>query len=143
MPPNFPRCQNKPKKGPPGPRISDNYWLNESNQNLLKGCCDDPENPIRLGDCFIICALQQSPKARADFCKLYPSLMDCEKERFDILMQDNPFLFKLVKSPTTVEDQFQCTQNKRIPVRTSGPGGGFRAPRGCPPRPPHLAKGGC
>jgi len=140
---NFPRCQDPPKKKPEPPRISSNFWLNESNENLLKGCCCDPDNPIRLGDCFIVCALQQSPKARQDFCLLYPALGECEKERFDILMRDNPFLFKLVKDPTTVTDEFQASQNRRIPVRTAGPQGGRRQPIGCAPRPPHLTKGCC
>lgn len=123
--------------------INTNFWiLPESGRNLLKGCCCDPENPVRLQDCFILHALQNSQKARDDFCKLYPSLFPCEKERFDILFQDNPFLIKKRECTTRTSDTFQRRMNN-IPVRTAGARGGLRLPVGHVSQvvnlPPHLA----
>lgn len=110
---------------------STNFWILPSGDNTLKGCECDPDNPIRLQDCFILDALQHSQKARDDFCLLYPALFPCEKERFDILFQDNPFLTKKVIDPTTVSDKFQSSMNQS-PIYTSGSKqfGGRRLPRG-------------
>jgi hypothetical protein len=97
-----------------------------------------------LQDCFIIWALQHSQKAREDFCTLYPALFPCEKERFDTLFAENPYVFKIVLCQTDYEDNFQRAMNKRIPVRTSGPDpfGGRRLPKGNVAQkmnlPPHL-----
>lgn len=121
----------------------DNFWiLPESGKNLLRGCECDPCNPIRLQDCFIIHALQTSRRARCDFDALYPSLFPCEKERFDILFEDNPFISKLREDITTTEDKFQRRMNN-IPVYTSGVRGAHRLPVGHVSQvvnlPPHLA----
>jgi len=120
-----------------------NFWiLPSSGDNLLKGCECDPDNPIRLQDCFIIHAIQHSALARTDFDKLCPSLFPCEKERFEILFRDNPMLSRKVECPTTYEDTFQRRMNK-IPVYTAGRGGGLRLPVGHVSQvvnlPPHLA----
>lgn len=120
-----------------------NFWiLPESGDNLLRGCCCDPDNPIRLQDCFILHAIQHSQVARDDFCKLYPSLFPCEKERFDTLFADNPMLTRLVTDCTTSEDTFQRRMN-RIPVYTAGKLGGRYLPVGRVAQtinlPPHLA----
>lgn len=120
-----------------------NFWiLPESGKNLLKGCECDPENPIQLQDCFILHAIEQSQKARNDFCTLYPALFPCEQERLDILIEDNPLLSKLREDPTTATDKFQARMN-RIPVYTSGLRGGLRLPVGHVSQvvnlPPHLA----
>jgi hypothetical protein len=120
-----------------------NFWiLPESGENTLKGCECDPDNPIRLQDCFILHAIQHSNKARNDFCDLYPSLFPCEKERFDILFGDNPFISQLVVDITSNEDTFQRRMNN-IPVYTSGNRGGLRLPVGHVSQvvnlPPHLA----
>jgi len=121
----------------------DNFWiLPESGRNLLKGCECDPENPIRLQDCFVLHAIQHSTKARKDFCDLYPSLFPCEKERFDILFGDNPLLTNLVVCSMNYEDTFQRRMNN-IPVYTSGLNGAKRLPVGHVSQvvnlPPHLA----
>lgn len=120
-----------------------NYWiLPESGENTLKGCVCDPDNPIRLQDCFILWAIEHSQQARDDFCKLYPSLFPCEKERFDLLFGDNPLLSKLVVCQTDYEDTFQRRMNN-IPVYTSGLNGAKRLPVGHVSQvvnlPPHLA----
>lgn len=120
-----------------------NFWiLPESGRNLLKGCECDPDNPIRLQDCFIIHAVQHSQKARNDFCDLYPSLFPCEKERFDLLFGDNPMLSRKVVCQMDYEDTFQRRMNN-IPVYTSGSRGGLRLPAGHVSQvvnlPPHLA----
>lgn len=121
----------------------DNFWiLPESGRNLLKGCECDPDNPIRLQDCFVLHAIQHSAKARKDFCDLYPSLFPCEKERFDVLFGDNPLLTNLVVDSTSYEDTFQRRMNN-IPVYTSGLNGAKRLPVGHVSQvvnlPPHLA----
>lgn len=120
-----------------------NFWiLPESGRNELKGCECDPDNPIRLQDCFILHAIEHSQKARDDFCLLYPSLFPCEKERFDLLFQDNPMLTRLVVDETSSEDTFQRRMNN-IPVHTAGRRGGLRLPVGHVSQvvnlPPHLA----
>jgi hypothetical protein len=120
-----------------------NFWiLPESGNNLLKGCPCDPDNPVQLQDCFILHAIQTSQLARDDFCKLYPSLFPCEKERFDILFEDNPFLTKLRECTTDTSDTFQRRMNN-IPVYTSGLNGAKRLPVGHVSQvvnlPPHLA----
>lgn len=128
-----------------------NFWiLPESGRNLLKGCECDPDNPIQLQDCFIIHAIEQSQKARTDFCLLHPALFPCERERFDLLFGDNPFLSRLREDTTTTSDTFQRRMNN-IPVHTAGRGGGLRLPVGHVSQvvnlPPHLASkqqpGGC
>jgi hypothetical protein len=103
-----------------------NFWITASGVNTLKGCECDPNNPIRLQDCFIIWSIQHSIKARLDFCKLWPALFPCEKERFEILFRDNPRYERLWQCPTTVEDRFQSRMN-RIPVHTAGKRGGLRS----------------
>lgn len=120
-----------------------NFWiLPESGDNLLRGCCCDPENPIRLQDCFILHAIQHSQVARDDFNKLYPVLFPCEKERFDTLFADNPMLSRKVTDCTTSEDTFQRRMN-RIPVYTAGKLGGRYLAVGRVAQivnlPPHLA----
>jgi hypothetical protein len=121
---------------------SSNFWILKSGENKLKGCECDPCNPVRLQDVFILCALQQSQKARDDFCKLYPALFPCEKERFDLLFRDNPHLTKILLDPTKREDMFQGAMNKRIPVYTAGKLGGRRLNIGRVAQtinlPPHL-----
>jgi hypothetical protein len=121
---------------------STNYWILSSGTNTLKGCECDPDNPIVLQDCFILDALEHSQLARTDFCKLYPALWPCEKERFDLLFRDNPGLVFLVKDCTTSEDTFQARMN-RIPVYTAGRLGGRFLPAGRVAQsinlPPHLA----
>ena len=108
---------------------STNFWILPSGDNLLKGCECDPDNPIRLQDCFIVHALRHSCKARDDFELLCKAFFPCEKERFEILFADNPWAKKKVMDPMTVTDMFQSVMNKRIPVYTSGPQGGRRLPR--------------
>lgn len=120
-----------------------NFWiLPKSGDNLLRGCECDPDNPVRLQDCFILHAIQHSQKARDDFCKLYPSLFPCEKDRFDTLFADNPMLSRKVTDCTTSEDTFQRRMN-RIPVYTAGKLGARRLPVGRVSQvvnlPPHLA----
>lgn len=120
-----------------------NFWiLPESGDNLLKGCLCDPDNPIRLQDCFIIHAIQHSQLARDDFDKLCNSLFPCERERFEFLFRDNPMLSRKVVCQTDSEDMFQRRMNK-IPVYTSGVRGGLRLPVGHVSQvvnlPPHLA----
>jgi len=90
-----------------------NFWILVSGDNQLKGCCCDEENPVVLGDEFIIYALQHTPKAWKDFWVLYPSLFPCEKERFDQLFAANPYLIKQVTNEQSAEDQAQGLWNKQ------------------------------
>lgn len=119
-----------------------NFWILKSGDNLLKGCECDPDNPIRLQDCFILHAIQHSQKARDDFNALCPALFPCERERFEILFRDNPLLTQKVVCETDYEDTFQRRMN-RIPVYTSGLRGALRLPVGHVSQvvnlPPHLA----
>lgn len=109
---------------------------------MLKGCECDPNNPIRLQDCFILDAIEHSYKARKDFNALYPALFPCEQERLDLLIRDNPMLARLSQDHISNSDQFQAKMNQ-IPVRTVGPLGGRRLPVGRVVQhlqlPPHLA----
>jgi|GEM_PF-3882481 len=118
---NCPQCQQFPCT------CSTNFWILPSGVNTLKGCECDPENPIRLADCFILHALQHSMKARADFEALYPTLFPCEQERFELLMEESPYLFKLVLDERDDADAFQRRMND-IPVHVAGPRGGRRLP---------------
>jgi hypothetical protein len=121
---------------------SRNFWILLSGDNLLKGCECDPDNPIRLHECFIFHAITHSARARHDFDVLYESLFPCEKERFTLLFRDNPMLSRLVVDCTTASDQFQSRLN-RIPVYTAGQNGGRRLPVGRVSQlmqlPPHFA----
>lgn len=95
----------------------------------MKGCECDPENPIKLQDCFIIWAVEHSAVARRDFDALYESLFPCEKERFTLLFGDNPMLSRLITDVTTRDDTFQRKFNQ-TPVYTAGKFGARRLPVG-------------
>ena len=119
-----------------------NFWILLSGDNLLKGCECDPENPIRLQDCFIMHAISHSSLARKDFDTLYPALFPCEQERFQLLFGDNPMLSRLIEDPMLNSDVFQSKMN-RIPVYTAGRNGGRFLPTGRVAQnvqlPPHFA----
>ncbi len=87
---------------------------------MLKGCCCDPENPIRLQDGFILNAIEHSIKAREDLNLLFPALFPCEQERLELLFARNPLASTLEVDPTEYADAFQKALN-RIPVYTAGP----------------------
>lgn len=119
-----------------------NFWILPSGSNLLKGCECDPDNPIRLQDCFIIWAIEHSSVARRDFDLLFESLFPCEKERFTLLFGDNPMLSRLITDYTIQEDTFQRKLNW-TPIYTAGRLGGRRLAVGRVSQhmqlPPHLA----
>jgi len=104
-----------------------NFWINDNGINSLKGDPDDPTNPVVLGDEFIVHALRSSIVARTDWCKMWPALTDGERRRLQAIVDENPWLTRLIRDSSDVEDAEQRRMN-RIPVRTAGPrgGGGYR-----------------
>lgn len=133
---NCAQCQQYPCT------CSRNFWILPSGDNLLKGCECDPDNPIRLQDCFILWAIEHSTVARTDFDVLWPALFPCEQERFTLLFGENVMLSRLVQDDITNGDLFQSKMN-RIPVYTAGALGARRLPVGRVAQmmnlPPHLA----
>ena len=123
-------CVHKQEQFPPTQVALDNYWVSNGT-NWLKGCCGDPSHPIKLPDCFILHALQRVNRARLDFDRLYPALLPCEQERFNLLMERFPGLFKPIADPVLLDDARMVANIRAIPVHTSGPNGGLTAPIMC------------
>ena len=80
----------------------------------------DPDNPAVLEDNFIIEALQRSRIARADFNRIYPTLLPEEQDRLAEIVMSIPRLRKLMNDDT---DWFDKVQSKtlRAGVRTRMP----------------------
>ena len=85
----------------------------------------DPVNPLVLTDAQIINALEKSRRARADFNRIFPTLLPEEQARLTKLLEDNPRLFTLNMDDNTYYDRIQAHDVKSIPVRTCGPRGGI------------------
>lgn len=110
--------------------VMDNYWI-VNGINFLKGCCGDPQHPIRMADCHIIAILQNINRARLDFDRLWPVLLPCEQERFTLLKERFPGVFFPRAEPILVDDMRMIDRIRKIPVWTSGPQGGLRVPMFC------------
>ena len=67
--------------------MNTNFWVNNSNENLLAGSYDDPHNIPTLLDEDIINMLRTKPTALADLEKLYPKMLPAEQMRLDLLVQ--------------------------------------------------------
>lgn len=63
------------------------FWINGDGQNLLKGVPDDPANPIRLSDAYIVEFLLHIPSARASYDRLFPLLLPEEQARLSPFRQ--------------------------------------------------------
>lgn len=98
------------------------WWINNSNDNLLKGVWGDDDNLPRLSDEYILDFLRRIPAARASFNTLIGSMLPEEQERLRALAQNAEFL---MADPKAVEDKFQAALNK-TGVRTTGRYGGTR-----------------
>ncbi len=110
--------------------VMDNYWI-LNGVNYLKGCCNDPTNPIRMADCFIVGILQTNKRARLDFHRLWPALLPCEHERFESLKARYPGIFDYRMEEVIRDDRRMVANIRAIPVWTSGPNGGLRVPIIC------------
>lgn len=123
-------CEIKQSPIPPEPVQLDNYWVSKGT-NYLKGCCGNPDHPIKLPDCFILNALQNVNRARLDFNRMWPALLPCEQERFTLLMERFPGLFKPIVDAQSASDKRQLYWVQSIPVHTAGPNGGLNKPLVC------------
>lgn len=123
-------CSKKQGALPPPIVEMDNFWISKGT-NYLKGCCNNPDHPIKLADCFILRALQTIDRARRDFCRLYPALLPCEKERFETLMEQFPGLFKPHAEQLLVEDVKMADRIRKLPIHTVGPQGALNQPIMC------------
>lgn len=84
----------------------------------------NPDNPSRLPDDVILYALRTSRRARADFRRLFPTLLPEEQERLTNLLEANPMISQLVTDDQRIADNIQHKDVTSIPVYTSGPRGG-------------------
>jgi len=98
------------------------WWLNNSNDNLLKGVAGDETNLPRLTDEYILDFLLRIPAARASFELLVPNMLEEEQERLRSLAMSAQLMRA---DPKDIEDKFQASQNK-AGVRTTGRYGGTR-----------------
>ena len=86
----------------------------------------DPNNPAVLPDTFILFALSTSHVARAGFNRLYPSLLQEEKDRLDAILDANPNIKKSVFTDSNViSDRIQRHAVRSTPVYTVGKRGGL------------------
>ena len=98
------------------------WWLNNSNDNLLKGVYEDEANLPRLTDEYILDFLLRIPAARASFETLVPNMLPEEQERLLRLATAAQYMRA---DPKDIEDAFQASQNK-AGVHTTGRYGGTR-----------------
>jgi len=104
------------------------WWTNSSGVNLLSGIEDDPTNPIRLDDFFIIDFLRQYEVARLSFNRVFPAMLPDERDRLALLSSQADYVYVLEH---TELDAIQKKYNT-AGVRTSGPLGGRRMQRMTP-----------
>jgi len=109
--------------------MAGNFWINDNGVNTLKG---DPDAPARadqpvLSDEFIVSTLRTSLVARRDWNAMWPALTTVEQTRLQSLIDENPWLTRLIRDTTDIADADQRRMS-RIPVYTAGPrgGGGYR-----------------
>lgn len=84
----------------------------------------DPNNPAVLSDDVILYALRTSRRARADFRRLFPTLLPDEQARLTTLLENNPRVSALMEDDQRFADRVQSNEIRSIPVRTSGRRGG-------------------
>lgn len=104
----------------------------EGTLNVLDDCpggsrwvyTPDPNNPLVLNDDTILYILRTSRRGRADFRRLFPTLLPEEQERLTRLLEENPRISALVMDDQLFMDNIQKNDVTSIPVRTSGPRGG-------------------
>jgi hypothetical protein len=78
-------------------------------------------NPAVMEDYFIVNALSRSPKARADFTRLFPTLDDVSQSRLTTLVRRNPVITRLMTAPTTLDDAIQHKEiTAGVHVRAGG-----------------------
>lgn len=100
----------------------DEWWINDTGDNTLKGVEGDDCNPPRLPDCMIYDLLRTIPEARESFNRLYPKMLPAERVRLDEITQG--IVTYVVDDPKFIEDNFQHEQNTPG-VQTKGPKGGM------------------
>jgi len=67
----------------------------------------DPDNPAVLEDTFIAYCLRTSRQARADFCRLFPSLDAESQARLTALVEQNPRATGLLRDSQDFADAVQ------------------------------------
>lgn len=70
-------------------------------------CVKDPLNPAIMSDADIIWCIQHSRQARADFDRLFPTLLLEEQDRLTTLVLSNPRVSQLVQDPQKISDAQQ------------------------------------
>jgi hypothetical protein len=87
----------------------------------------DPVNPAILSDAQILYTLRTSRRARQDFRKVFPTLLQEEKDRLTELLEKNPLESSLVVDDQRLADLSQSRMIKASLIRTCGRrgGGGF------------------
>ncbi len=85
----------------------------------------NPTNPVVLSDDIILYALRTSKRARADFNRIFPTLLPDEQERLTQLLENNPRVSALNTDENTFYDRIQHKAITSIPVRTAGKRGGI------------------
>lgn len=85
----------------------------------------DPVNPAVLPDTQIINALEKSRRARADFNRIFPTLLPEEQARLTKLLEENPRLSALETDDNTFHDRIQSNDIRMNPIRTVGKRGGI------------------
>lgn len=104
------------------------WWLNSSGDCLLKGVEDDPTNPIRLGDAYILDFLRRYQEARNSYNRLWAVLTTGEQERLaPLAKQAQDYVYVMEH---TLEDAIQ-NQANTVGIHTCGPMGGRRMQRMC------------
>ncbi len=101
-----------------------NYWITSTGYNTLKGVPGDASNPPVLDDDAILKALQRSQKAVDDFNKMLPLLLLEERQRLEVLVEENPQLVLPLYKPAETRDARFMSAMTRIPVYTAGKGVG-------------------
>ena len=101
------------------------WWQDSTGGNLLKGVAGDTSNPIQLADTFIVDFLRRYEAARRSYNRIFPTLLDDEKERLSALANQADFVYM----PDHAESDAMQNARNRAGVRTSGPMGGRRMQR--------------
>ena len=97
------------------------FWLDTSGGNLLRGVEGDADNPPRLDAATITDFLRSIPRARASFNTLYPSMLPEERARLDGIARAAKFL---EMDSQSFEDAVQHKVNtSRVIPRGPGPTG--------------------
>lgn len=85
----------------------------------------DPNNPAVLSDDVILYVLRTSRRGRADFNRIFPTLLPEEQERYTKLLAENPRISQLNMDDNTFHDRIQSNDIRMNPIRTVGPRGGI------------------